>query len=73
MNWRMTIDLWEEILPQNEIKHVKEMISTDQGEISSNEIFKALLEYEGIIGYDFWLKCRIAEIYGEFIDKECIE
>ncbi len=39
--------------------------------LSPNEVFHIRLEYEGLIGYDYWIKSLVKEVYG--IDLDAIK
>ena len=32
--------------------------------MTNDDVFKALLEWEGIVSYDSWIKRRVEDIYG---------
>ena len=48
-------------------------------DMSRDEIFRALLEYEGIMNYDEWIKELVLQVYGidlnnwtEYLDPESV-
>jgi hypothetical protein len=58
--------------PENILKIFREMHDLEEGDtsidneiydLSPNELFDAILRYEGIIGYDYTIKCWIRDIY----------
>ena len=57
---------WIDNLNPREKEALKEMGCTEfeiERIISKDEVFKRLLEYEGIIGYEYWIKSKISRIY----------
>lgn len=36
--------------------------------MSKNEMFEYLLNYEGLIGYDYWIKSLVKDLYGITIE-----
>lgn len=64
---------WCKVLFPSEIEALEEMLYKGRyldkieknTELSNNEVFRAILEYEGLISYDNWIKsivCRVYEI-----------
>lgn len=69
MNKNKTWSEWKETLLSREIEAIEEnYIISKELEISPTEVFIKLLEYEGIIGYDYWIKSTISRVYGVEIE-----
>lgn len=62
-----TFKEWREELQPTEIYAIEDMLSNywlnDKTQIKESEVFRAILEYEGIIGYDDWIKSVILKVY----------
>lgn len=45
-----------------------EIDKTEVEYMSSNEIFDAILNYEGLCGYGTWIRNLVSEVYGVQLD-----
>lgn len=59
----------EKTYPEHIMNAVREMTDNCESDeaimrMSKNQIFSHVLRYEGIIGYEEWIRSRVKSIYG---------